>query len=231
MLNNRIWLSSPHLTGEEQKYVREAFETNWVAPLGPNVNGLEKDICKYTGSASCSALSSGTAALHLALILLGVGAGDEVICSSFTFSASVNPIRYQGAIPILIDSERETWNMDPELLRQALEDRLKKGKKPKAIIAVHLYGMPSKMDELLEISEEFEIPLIEDAAEALGSRYRGRAMGTFGEMGVFSFNGNKIITTSGGGALVSPIKKNTRKKPLSSPHKRVIPLRITSIPK
>lgn len=202
-MKKKIWLSSPHLTGEEQKYVKEAFDTNWVAPLGPNVNGFEADLCKFTGSAACSALSSGTAALHLALILLGVEAGDEVICSSFTFSASVNPIRYQGAIPILIDSEQDTWNMNPVLLRQAIKDRLKTGKKPKAIIAVHLYGMPSKMDELKSITEEFEIPFIEDAAEALGSNYRGQAIGTFGEMGVFSFNGNKIITTSGGGALVS----------------------------
>ncbi len=202
-MNKKIWLSSPHLTGEEQKYVKEAFDTNWVAPLGLNVNGLEADICRYTGAKACSALSSGTAALHLALILLGVEPGDEVICSSFTFSASVNPIRYQQAIPILVDSERDTWNMSPELLQEAIEDRIKKGIKPKAIIAVHLYGMPSKMDEIMEIGRQYEIPIIEDAAEALGSEYKGKAMGTFGEMGVYSFNGNKIITTSGGGALVS----------------------------
>ncbi len=177
LMNKKIWLSSPHLTGEEQKYVKEAFDTNWVAPLGPNVNGLEADICRYTGAKACSALSSGTAALHLALILLGVEPGDEVICSSFTFSASVNPIRYQQAIPILVDSERDTWNMSPELLQEAIEDRIKKGKKPKAIIAVHLYGMPSKMDEILEIGSQYEIPIIEDAAEALGSRVQRQTHG------------------------------------------------------
>lgn len=202
-MNNKIWLSSPHLTGEEQKYVTEAFETNWVAPLGPNVNGLEQDICNYTGAKSCSALSSGTAAIHLALIMLGIGEGDEVLCSSFTFSATVNPIRYQKAIPILIDSEKDTWNMSPELLEEAVEDRISKGKKPKAIILVHLYGMPSKMDELMTIAKKYKIPVIEDAAEAIGATYRGKALGTFGELGVFSFNGNKIITTSGGGALIS----------------------------
>lgn len=202
-MNKKIWLSSPHLTGEEQKYVKEAFDTNWVAPLGPNVNGLEKDICNYTGVQSCSALSSGTAAIHLALIMLGVEEGDEVLCSSFTFSATVNPIRYQNAIPVFIDSERDTWNMDPELLEKAIIDRVSKGKTPKAIILVHLYGMPSKMDEIMIISKKYKIPIIEDAAEAIGSTYRGKSMGTFGEIGIFSFNGNKIITTSGGGALVS----------------------------
>ena len=210
-MNKKIWLSSPHLTGEEQKYVKEAFDTNWVAPLGPNVNGLEKDICEFTGAKACSALSSGTAALHLALILLGVQPGDEVICSSFTFSASVNPIRYQQAIPVLVDSERDTWNMNPELLKEAIEDRIKKGKKPKAIIVVHLYGMPSKMDEIMKIARQNDIPLIEDAAEALGSTYKGKAMGTFGEMGIYSFNGNKIITTSGGGALVSNNPEHCKK--------------------
>lgn len=202
-MKNKIWLSSPHLTGEEQKYVKEAFDTNWVAPLGPNVNGLEHDICKYTGVQSCSVLSSGTAAIHLALIILGVEDGDEVICSSFTFSASVNPIRYQKAIPIFVDSESDTWNMCPELLEEAIKDRISKGKKPKAIILVHLYGMPSKMKEIMEISNKYSIPIIEDAAEALGASYHGQAMGTFGDMGIFSFNGNKIITTSAGGALVS----------------------------
>ncbi len=199
----KIWLSSPHLTGEEQKYVTEAFETNWVAPLGPNVNGLEQDICSYTGAKSCSALSSGTAALHLALIMLGIKEGDEVLCSSFTFSASANPIRYQKAIPIFIDSEKETWNMSPELLEKAIINRIAKGKIPKAIILVHLYGMPAKMEALMVIARKYDIPVIEDAAEAIGARYKGKAMGTFGEMGVFSFNGNKIITTSGGGALIS----------------------------
>ncbi len=200
---NKIYLSSPHLTGEEQKYVTEAFETNWVAPLGPNVNGLEQDICDYTGAKACSALSSGTGAIHLALIMLGVDEGDEVLCSSFTFSATANPIRYQKAIPIFIDSEKDTWNMSPELLEKAIIDRIDKGKTPKAIILVHLYGMPSKMDELMTIANKYKIPIIEDAAEAIGATYHGKAMGTFGEIGIFSFNGNKIITTSGGGAMVS----------------------------
>ena len=199
----KIWLSSPHLTGEEQKYVKEAFDTNWVAPLGPNVNGLEEDICKYTGAKACSALSSGTAAIHLALILLDVKENDEVLVSSFTFSATINPIRYQKAIPILIDSEKKTWNMCPSLLEKAIQDRKAKGKKPKAIILVHLYGMPSKMDEIMAISKKYNIPVIEDAAEAIGATYNGKAMGTFGEIGIFSFNGNKIITTSSGGAMVS----------------------------
>lgn len=202
-MKEKIWLSSPHLTGEEQKYIQEAFEENWVAPLGPNVDGLEAAICNYTGARACSALSSGTAAIHLALILLGVKENDEVICSSFTFSASANPIRYQQAIPVFVDSEKETWNMSPDLLEDTIKDRIKKGKKPKAIILVYLYGMPAKMDELMDIAGRYEIPIIEDAAEAIGATYKGRAMGTFGELGVFSFNGNKIITTSGGGALIS----------------------------
>ena len=200
---NKIWLSSPHLTGEEQKYVNEAFDTNWVAPLGPNVNGLEADICAYSQVKSCSALISGTSAIHLALIMLGVETDDEVLVSSFTFSATINPIRYQKAIPILIDSERDTWNMSPELLEQAIKERIANGKKPKAVILVHLYGMPSKMDELMSIASNYDIPIIEDAAEAIGATYKGKPMGGFGELGVFSFNGNKIITTSGGGALVS----------------------------
>jgi len=202
-MKNKIYLSSPHLTGEEQKYVTEAFETNWVAPLGPNVNGLEQDICDYTGAKACSALSSGTGAIHLALIMLGIKNGDEVICSSFTFSATANPIRYQKAIPIFVDSEKDTWNMSPKLLEEAIKDRINKGKKPKAIILVHLYGMPSKMDELMHIAKKYNIPVIEDAAEAIGANYKGKAMGTFGEIGIYSFNGNKIITTSGGGAMVS----------------------------
>lgn len=199
----KIWLSSPHLTGEEQKYVNEAFETNWVAPLGSNVDGLEQDICNYTGAKACSVLSSGTAAIHLSLIMLGVGEGDEVICSSFTFSGSANPVRYQKAIPIFVDSERDTWNINPELLEEAIIDRISKGKIPKTIILVHLYGMPSKMDELMEIARKYDIPVIEDAAEAIGAIYKGKAMGTFGTIGIFSFNGNKIITTSSGGALIS----------------------------
>ena len=202
-MKEKIWLSSPHLTGEEQKYINEAFETNWVAPLGPNVSGFERDICNYTGTSSCSALSSGTAAIHLALILLGVAEGDEVLCSSFTFSATANPIVYQKATPVFIDSERDTWNIDPVLLEQAIKERLAKGKKPKAVIVVHLYGMPAKIEEIMAVADAYDIPVIEDAAEAIGSSYKGKALGTFGKMGVFSFNGNKIITTSGGGALIS----------------------------
>lgn len=202
-MKEKIWLSSPHLTGEEQKYIKEAFETNWVAPLGPNVSGFERDICNYTGTSSCSALSSGTAAIHLALILLGVAEGDEVLCSSFTFSATANPIAYQRAIPVFIDSERDTWNMDPVLLEKAIKDRVANGQKPKAILVVHLYGMPAKIEEIMAVADAYDIPVIEDAAEAIGSFYKGKALGTFGKMGVFSFNGNKIITTSGGGALVS----------------------------
>jgi dTDP-4-amino-4,6-dideoxygalactose transaminase len=200
----KIYLSSPHMGGNEIKYVNEAFDTNWIAPLGPNVDGFEKDLSQFLGeSTHVAALSSGTAALHLALILLGVKAGDEVICQSMTFSASANPIVYQGATPVFIDSEPDTWNMSPQFLEEAIVDRIAKGKKPKAVICVHLYGMPAKMDEIQEICDRFDIPLIEDAAEALGSTYKGRAMGTFGAMSLLSFNGNKIITTSGGGALVS----------------------------
>ncbi|KXX68566.1 aminotransferase class I/II-fold pyridoxal phosphate-dependent enzyme [Flammeovirga sp. SJP92] len=202
-MNKKIWLSSPNMGGKEQVYVKEAFETNWIAPLGPHVNNFEKDICNYTGAKHCAALSSGTSAIHLALILLGVKSGDEVLCSTFTFSATVNPIIYQGATPIFIDSEDETWNMSPILLEEAIIDRIKLGKKPKAILLVHLYGIAAKMEEITEIASKYDIPLIEDAAEALGSTYKGKALGTFGVMGVFSFNGNKIITTSGGGALVS----------------------------
>jgi dTDP-4-amino-4,6-dideoxygalactose transaminase len=188
---------------KEFEFVKEAFDTNWVAPLGPNVDGFEKDLVEFTGSKNAAALSSGTSALHLALILADVKAGDEVICQSFTFSASANPIVYQGAIPVFVDSEADTWNMSPELLRKAIVDRIAKGKKPKAIIPVHLYGMPAKMDEILSIANEFGITVIEDAAEALGSKLNGKACGTFGKYGVLSFNGNKIITTSGGGALIS----------------------------
>ena len=207
MNNSKIWLSSPHMGGSEQKYVIEAFETNWVAPLGPNVTGFEQDIEKYL-KVDChvAALSSGTAAIHLGLVLLGVKSGDEVICQSFTFSASANPILYQGAIPIFIDSETETWNMCPKALEEAILDRISKGKKPKAIIAVHLYGMPFKVDEIRAVANKYEIPIIEDSAEALGSTYKGRKCGTFGDIGVLSFNGNKIITTSGGGALVASSK-------------------------
>lgn len=202
-MKSKIWLSSPHMGNNEQKYVKEAFDTNWVAPLGANVNAFEKSLENYTQIEHAAALSSGTSAIHLALILLGVGPGDEVIASSFTFSATVNPIVYQGATPILIDSEEETWNMSPILLEKAIKERLALGRKPKAIIPVHLYGMPAKIDEILEIANRYEIPVIEDAAEALGSRFKGQSMGTFGLMGVLSFNGNKIITTSSGGALIS----------------------------
>lgn len=199
----KIWLSSPHMGPNEFEFVCEAFETNWIAPLGPHVNGFEADLCAFTGAAHAAALSSGTAALHLGLVELGVGWGDEVICQSFTFSASANPIVYQGATPIFVDSESETWNMSPSFLRKAIQDRLAKGKKVKAIIPVHLYGVPAKMDEIMSIAAEFDIPVLEDAAEALGSTYKGKACGTFGKIGVLSFNGNKIITTSGGGAMIS----------------------------
>jgi len=202
-MNPKIWLSSPHMGGNEQKFVNDAFETNWIAPLGPHVNGFEEDIVAFTGSKHAAALSAGTAALHLALIMLDVKAGDEVICQSMTFSASANPIAYQGATPVFVDSERDTWNMDPEKLREAIKERFASGKKPKAIIPVHLYGMPAKMDEIMQIANEYDIPVIEDAAEALGSTLDGQAMGTFGQLGILSFNGNKIITTSGGGALIS----------------------------
>ena len=199
----KIWFSSPHMGGNEMKYVQEAYDTNWVAPLGPNVNGFEEDLQNYTGASHASALSAGTAAIHLSLILLGVKAGDEVIASSFTFSATVNPITYVGATPVLVDSEKDTWNMCPEQLEKAIQDRIAKGNKPKAIISVYLYGMPAKIEEILAVANKYDIPLIEDAAEALGSKYKGKAMGTFGKFGILSFNGNKIITTSGGGALIS----------------------------
>ena len=258
-MNKKIWLSSPHIGGKEFEFVKDAFDTNWIAPLGPHVNGFEDELAKYTRVKYVAALSSGTSAIHLALILLGVKRSDEVICQSFTFSASANPIVYQGATPVFIDSETDTWNMDPVLLEDAIKDRISKGKKPKAIIVVHLYGMPAKMNEIISISKKYGIPIIEDAAEALGSRqksssqnseislpaqprfvneegrqnkgkkkgkeeeasYRvypefdeGRSMkdgwkmcGSFGLMSILSFNGNKIITTSGGGALLSNNKK------------------------
>ncbi|MGC4130450.1 MAG: DegT/DnrJ/EryC1/StrS family aminotransferase [Bergeyella sp.] len=203
MNKTKIWLSSPHMGGNELKYIHEAFDENWVAPLGPNVNGFEADLENFLNTdVKVAALSAGTAALHLALIECGVKYNDEVICQSMTFSASANPIAYCGAIPVFIDSEPETWNMCPKALREAVEDRISKGKKPKAIIVVHLYGMPAKMDEISTIAKEFDIPVIEDAAEALGSKYKGKSCGTFGRFGILSFNGNKIITTSGGGALV-----------------------------
>ncbi|WP_281502459.1 aminotransferase class I/II-fold pyridoxal phosphate-dependent enzyme [Arenibacter sp. S6351L] len=200
----KIWLSSPHMGGNEQNYVQEAFDTNWIAPLGPNVNAFEDAIGNYLGnSMQVAALSSGTAAIHLALELLGVTYGDDVICQSFTFSASANPITYLGARPIFVDSERETWNISPVLLEQAIKDGLANGKKPKAIIAVHLYGMPYKVEEINEIASKYDIPVIEDSAEALGSTYKNRPCSSLGTIGILSFNGNKIITTSGGGALIT----------------------------
>jgi dTDP-4-amino-4,6-dideoxygalactose transaminase len=193
--------------GTEQKYIKEAFDTNWISPLGANVDAFEESLARYCEVKHAAALSSGTAAIHLALIILGVGYGDEVIASSFTFSATINPIVYLGAIPILVDSEPGTWNMSPDLLETAIKDRLSKGKRPKAIIPVHLYGMPADLRKIMEIANRYEIPVIEDAAESLGSRFDNKPVGSFGKMGVLSFNGNKIITTSGGGALISNDKE------------------------
>ena len=208
-MNKKIWLSLAHMSGREQDFIKEAFDTNWVVPLGPNVNGFEADLEKYIGqNKHVVALSAGTAALHLALVMLGVKAGDEVICQSFTFAASANPITYLGATPVFVDSERDTWNIDPQLIEKAIVDRkVKTGKYPKAIIPVHLYGMPAKMDEIMAIANRYNIPVLEDAAEALGSKYKGQYCGTFGDYGVLSFNGNKMITTSGGGALVAPTEE------------------------
>ncbi len=203
MENQRIYLSPPHMGAKEMEYIQNAFDTNWIAPLGPHVDAFETAIQNYLPITSCAALSSGTAALHLALILLNVQQHDYVICPSFTFSASANPIVYQKAIPVFVDSEPETWNMDPEQLEEAIQFCLRQNKKPKAIIIVHLYGMPAKMDELLKIANAHGIPVIEDAAESLGSKINNKLTGTFGSYGILSFNGNKIITTSGGGALVS----------------------------
>lgn len=204
---SKIWLSSPHMGGEEQNFVKEAFDTNWIAPLGPNVTFFENDIAAYVkNDVSVAALSSGTAAIHLALEILGIKSGDEVLCQTFTFSASANPIKYLGATPVFVDSEKDTWNMSPKLLEEAIEDRIAKGVKPKAIVAVHLYGMPYKVTEINAIAEKYNIPVVEDSAEALGSRYNGVKCGGFGTVGILSFNGNKIITTSGGGALVTKDK-------------------------
>jgi len=208
----KIWLSSPHMGGNEKQYVDDAFSSNWIAPLGPNVTGFENDIVSYlSNEVHVGALSSGTAALHLGLILLDVKPGDEVLCQSMTFSASANPIVYLGAKPIFIDSEKDTWNICPEALETAIKDRIVKGIKPKAIIAVHLYGMPYKVTEIRAIADKYEIPILEDSAEALGSSYKGQKCGTFGDISVLSFNGNKIITTSGGGAIVSKDKKHIEK--------------------
>ena len=211
-MNSKIWLSSPHMGGTEQNYVNHAFESNWIAPLGPNVTGFESDLNTYLGCKKhVAALSSGTAAIHLALIQLGVFRGDEVICQTFTFCGSANPIIYQGATPVFVDSEFDTWNICPNHLEEAIKGRIAKGKKPKVIIIVHLYGMPAKIDELLEVAKRYQIPVIEDAAEALGSSYKGTKCGTFGDYSILSFNGNKIITTSGGGALVCNSKEEKDK--------------------
>jgi len=203
-MNKKIWLSLAHMGGREQDFIKEAFDTNWVVPLGPNVDAFENSLVNFIGeNKKVVALSAGTAAIHLALIQLGVAPGDEVICQSFTFSASANPICYLGAMPVFVGSEHDTWNMDPVLLEQAIVDRIKQtGKKPKAIIPVHLYGMPAKMNEIVEIASRYDIPILEDAAEALGSEFNNQKCGTFGVFACLSFNGNKIITTSGGGALV-----------------------------
>lgn len=212
-----IHLSLAHMSGKEEEFIHEAFLTNWVVPLGPNVDGFENDLAVWLGEKSASplhvvALSSGTAAIHLALVMLGVGPGDEVICQSFTFAASANPIVYQGATPVFVDSEPGTWNMDPELLRQAIDDRLRAtGKLPKAIIPVHLYGTPARMDEINSVASAYGIPVVEDAAEALGSEYNGSYCGTLGTYGALSFNGNKMITTSGGGALICPDEESARR--------------------
>lgn len=201
---SKIWLSSPHMSGDEQSFIQSAFDTNWIAPLGPNVDGFEQDLQDYSGMKHAATLTSGTAAIHLALIILGVERDDEVLVSSFTFSGSINPILYQSAVPIMVDSEKGTWNMSPEYLEEAILDRIaKKGLPPKALVLVHLYGMPAKLDEIIAICKKYSIPIIEDAAEALGSSYKGKKLGSFGDFGIYSFNGNKIITTSGGGALLS----------------------------
>ena len=206
MSQKRIYLCLAHMSGNEMKYIQEAFDTNWVVPLGPNVNGFEADLEQFVKEdKKVVALSAGTAAVHLALIACGVKPGDEVLVQSFTFCASSHPVTYLGAVPVFVDSEKDTWNMDPELLEKAIVDRMEKtGRKPKAIIPVYLYGMPAKIDEIMAVAEKYDIPVIEDAAEGLGSRYKGRVCGTFGRYGVLSFNGNKMITTSGGGALVCP---------------------------
>ena len=209
--DNKIWLSPPHISNNEKKYVDEAFEQNWIAPVGPHINKFEDELSKVSEGFDVAVLSSGTAAIHLALVLLGVKNDDYVICSSFTFSASVNPIIYLGASPIFIDSEQDTWNMDPSLLEQAIVTQININKKPKAIILVHLYGYPSKTEEIVSISKKYDIPLIEDAAEALGSKYKNQPLGTFGDIGIFSFNGNKIITTSSGGAIISKNKEFIKK--------------------
>ncbi|NDP26329.1 MAG: pyridoxal phosphate-dependent aminotransferase [Flavobacterium sp.] len=208
MNDSKIWISPPHMGGSEQKYVQEAFETNWISSEGNNLNGFEEDLENYLSADKyVCALSSGTAAIHLGLILLGVEAGDEVICQSMTFSASANPILYLGGIPIFVDSETDTWNLCPIALQKAIIDRIANGSKPKAIIAVHLYGVPYQIDKIHAIAHKYDIPILEDSAEAIGSSYKGHKCGTFGEIGILSFNGNKVITTSGGGAIVTKTKE------------------------
>lgn len=213
MANKRIYLCLAHMSGNEMKYIQEAFETNWVVPLGPNVNGFEQDLKEFCGNNNeIVALSAGTAAVHLSLLACGVGIGDEVMVQSFTFCASSHPITYLGAKPIFVDSEKDTWNMDPDLLDYAIADRIRvTGKKPKAIVVVYLYGMPAKINEIMEVANKYDIPLIEDAAEGLGSKYNNKICGTFGKYGVLSFNGNKMITTSGGGALICPDNESKQK--------------------
>lgn len=217
---DRIYLCLAHMSGNEMQYIQEAFDTNWVVPLGPNVNAFEGDLATFVNrrgdgtslSKEVVALSAGTAAVHLGLIMLGVEKGDEVICQSFTFAASANPVVYRGATPVFVDSEPNTYNMDPQLLEEAVKDRIRKtGKRPKAIIPVYLYGMPARIDEILEVAKRYEIPVLEDAAEGFGSRFKGQVCGTFGNFGVMSFNGNKMITTSGGGALICP-DEETKKR-------------------
>ncbi|MDB1921727.1 aminotransferase class I/II-fold pyridoxal phosphate-dependent enzyme [Clostridium tertium] len=203
MGKEKIYLSSPHMGGEERKYIDEAFRENWIAPLGPNVNNFEKEISDYVGIKNAAALSSGTAAIHLALKLVGVTVGDKVFCSSLTFAASCNPIIYEGGEPVFIDSEPESWNMSPKALLKAFKDCEKEGKLPKAVIVVNLYGQSADMDEILAICNKYNVPIVEDAAESLGAKYKGDYSGTFGKFGIYSFNGNKIITTSGGGMLIS----------------------------
>ena len=212
-MNKRIYLCLAHMSGKEQTFIQEAFDTNWVVPLGPNVNGFEEDLKHFVGNnKEVVVLSAGTAAVHLALLACGVGPGDEVIVQSFTFCASSHPVTYLGATPVFVDSEADTWNMDPELLEEAIKDRIAKTcKKPKAIVPVYLYGMPAKIEEIMAIANKYDIPVIEDAAEGLGSRYDGQVCGTFGRYGVLSFNGNKMITTSGGGALICPDEEAKRK--------------------
>lgn len=207
----KIYLSPPDMSGREMKYVQEAFDSNWIAPVGPNIDAFEEELCRYTGSNHALAVSSGTAALHLALLALGIQRGDIILCQSLTFVATANPVMYVGATPVFIDSEPVTWNMCPNALEDAILHYLNVGQRPKAVIVVHLYGMPAMLREILYLCKKYEIPLIEDAAEALGSEYRGRKVGTFGDIGILSFNGNKIITTSGGGALLSDNAKHVEK--------------------